>query len=128
MEDGYWSDCDDEDLTDDLSQTERAVRFLSSKGCEFIIHGTKLIPISKECRKLNGGPLVEFIKRHFTTPTYESYIVFRVDSLYTAIQTVDHLILAQHCACFGHSNLYEITTVQDDEYKVIGLTYDTESG
>lgn len=122
------SSCDDEDLTDDLSHTERAVRFLSNKGCEFIYHQGTLIPISKECRELKGGPLVEFIKKHFTTPTYSSYIVFREDSLYTAIQTVDGLIQARHCGCFGHANLFEITTVQNDEYKVIGLSYDTESG
>lgn len=118
---------DDYEYQDDADEDFQRfmIAYLNNRGCEFIISSSSgLIPVSTECRRLNGGPVYDFVRENFD---YDSCIVFRADNVYAANNTIYQLQQFNHCACFGSGTLMGISYVTSDKYKMVGFTFDTES-
>lgn len=120
---------DDFEYEDDAEEEDFRrfmIAYLNNRGCEFIISSSSgLIPISMECRRLNGGPVYDFVRENFD---YESCIVFQADNVYDANDTIYQLQQFNHCACFGPGTMMRISYVTSDKYKMVGFMFDTESG
>ncbi len=120
---------DDYEYEDDASENDLRrfmFAYLNNRGCEFIISQSRgLIPVSMECRRLNGGPVYDFVRENFD---YATCIVFRADDVYDATCIIQHLQEFGHCACFGSGTMMGISYATSDDYKMVGFKFDTESG
>lgn len=122
--------CSDGEIKEFDKNGEKLIRSDDPPQCDCIndkimfiedhVWGTGLYEISKDVQKIKQ--LLPLIKNLSGT------ICFKCNTLMKAMQISKILMNMDYCACFCFENLYEMQMHTIDNYRVLIMTFDCESG